>query len=100
MSSVLDEIIVGVREDLALRQEKTSIDQLKAQAEKAAKANQPRGLPNKRNNSKRVINQVLRQNFEAENAVTDITTILTTMGLLRIANAAPNNKPIKSIRYN
>ena len=34
MTSVLDEIIVGVREDLSIRQEKTSIDELKALAEK------------------------------------------------------------------
>jgi len=41
MSSVLDEIIVGVREDLALRQEKVTIDELKAQAEKTSKAIDP-----------------------------------------------------------
>jgi indole-3-glycerol phosphate synthase len=41
MSSVLDEIIVGVREDLALRQEKVSIDELKNQVEKVAKAIDP-----------------------------------------------------------
>ena len=41
MSSVLDEIIVGVREDLALRQEKVSIDELKNQVDKVAKAIDP-----------------------------------------------------------
>jgi indole-3-glycerol phosphate synthase len=41
MTSVLDEIIVGVREDLALRQEKVSIDELKNQVEKVAKAIDP-----------------------------------------------------------
>ena len=41
MTSVLDEIVVGVREDLALRQQKVTIDELKAQAEKVSKAIDP-----------------------------------------------------------
>ena len=41
MTSVLDEIIVGVREDLSIRQEKTSIEELKALAEKVPKALDP-----------------------------------------------------------
>ena len=41
MTSVLDEIIVGVREDLSIRQEKTSIEELKALAEKVPAALDP-----------------------------------------------------------
>ena len=41
MTSVLDEIIVGVREDLSIRQEKTSIEELKALAEKVPDALDP-----------------------------------------------------------
>lgn len=41
MTSVLDEIIVGVREDMSKRQETVSIDELKAQAEKRNKALDP-----------------------------------------------------------
>ena len=41
MTSVLDEIIVGVREDLSVRQEKTSIEELKALAEKVPTALDP-----------------------------------------------------------
>jgi len=41
MTSVLDEIIVGVREDLSFRQEKTSIEELKAMAEKVPAALDP-----------------------------------------------------------
>ncbi len=38
MTSVLDEIIVGVREDLSIRQEKTPIEELKALVEKVPAA--------------------------------------------------------------
>lgn len=38
MSTVLDEIIAGVREDLAVRQTQTSLDDLKARAERIAPA--------------------------------------------------------------
>jgi indole-3-glycerol phosphate synthase len=41
MTSVLDEIVLGVREDLAKRQEKTPIEELKAQAEKVSPALDP-----------------------------------------------------------
>jgi len=41
MMSVLDEIVAGVREDLALRQLETSIDDLKAIAEKRSKTIDP-----------------------------------------------------------